>query len=71
MLFLNYMQFDTSIIIIVSKYQEKKMTAVVFITVFVRKYTLICAYMCLYVPICAYMEYDNGIIVDTCDDDSY
>ena len=54
MLFLNYMQFDTSIIIIVSKYQEKKMTATDFVMVFVRKYTLICAYYCLYPPSIAY-----------------
>ena len=49
MLFLNYMQFDTSIIIIVSKYQEKKMTATDFVMVFVK----IHAYMCLLLPISA------------------
>ena len=49
------MSVDTSVIIIVSKYQEKKVTAVDFIAVFVRKYTLMCAYMCLYSNIIAYV----------------
>ena len=71
MSFLFSLSVDTSVIVIVSKYQGKKMTATDFIAVLVRKYTLICAYMCLYVPICAYVEYDSRIIIDTCDDDSY
>ena len=54
MLFLFYVSVDTSVIIIVSKYQEKKVTAVDFIVFFVRKYTLICAYYCLYPPSIAY-----------------
>ena len=54
MLFLLSLSVDTSVIIIVSKYEEKKVTAVVFITVFARKYTLMCAYICLNPPMFAY-----------------
>ena len=57
MIFLFYVSVDTSVIIIVSKYQEKKVTArplrgmtVDFIVFFVRKYTLMCAYVCLCLP---------------------
>ena len=72
MLFLFSLSVDTSVIIIVSKYQEKKVTAVVFITVFVRNtrlYVPIFAYIRILLPIFAYVDYDNRIIIDTCDDD--
>ena len=52
-LFLFPVSVDTSVIIIVSKYQGKKVTAEDFVAVFVRKYTLICAYICLYSNIIA------------------
>ena len=55
-LFLFPVSVDTSVIIIVSKYQGKKVTAEDFIAVFVRKYTFICAYICLY----------SNIIADFC-----
>ena len=54
MLFLFYVSVDTTVIVIVSKYQEKIMTVEDFIAVFVRKYTFICAYICLYLPIFEY-----------------
>ena len=56
MLFLFYVSVDTSVIVIVSKCQEKIMTVEDFIAVFVRKYTFICAYICLY----------SNIIADFC-----
>ena len=56
MLFLFYVSVDTTVIVIVSKYQEKIMTVEDFIAVFVRKYTFICAYICLY----------SNIIADFC-----
>ena len=79
MFFLFSLSLDTNFIIVVSKYQEKKVTAVNFIVFFVRKYTLICAYICLLLPIFAYIRillpifahvgFDNGIIIDSCDND--
>ena len=66
MLFLNYMQFDTSIIIIVSKYQEKKMTATDFVMVFVRNtrlYVPISAYYCLCLPIFSGFDVSNLIFL--------
>ena len=50
MLFLFSLSVDTSVINIVSKYQEKKVTAEDFIVFFVSKYTLICAYIRLLLP---------------------
>ena len=69
MLFLFYVSVDTSVIVIVSKCQEKIMTVEDFIAVFVRKYTFICAYIRILLPIFAYVDYDNRIIIGTCDDD--
>ena len=54
-LFLFSVSVDASVIIIVSQYQEKKVTAVDFIAVFVSKYTPICAYCRLYSNIIAYI----------------
>ena len=68
-LFLFPVSVDTSVILIVSKYQGKKVTAKDFIAVFVRKYTFICAYIRILLPIFAYVDYDNRIIIDSCDDD--
>ena len=53
MLFLFYVSVDTNVIIIVSKYQEKKSDCCGFYNGFCEK---IHAYMCLYVPICAYIR---------------
>ena len=56
MLFLFYVSVNTSVIVIVSKCQEKIMTVEDFIAVFVRKYTLISAYIRILLPIFAYVE---------------
>ena len=55
-LFLFSVSFDTSVIIIVSEYQEKKVTAVDFIAVFVRKYTRICAYIRILLPMFSFHQ---------------
>ena len=72
MLFLFYVSVDTNVIIIVSKYQEKKSDCCGFYNGFCEK---IHAYMCLYVPIfeyfCRFLPMWIMIIIDTCDDDSY
>ena len=62
-LFLFPVSVDTSVIIIVSKYQGKKVTAEDFIAVFVRKYTFICAYICLYLPMWIVIIGESSILV--------
>ena len=63
MLFLFYVSVDTSVIVIVSKCQEKIMTVEDLIAIFVRKYTFICAYICLYLPMWIVIIGESSILV--------